>query len=141
MIGYHYTTKKDAIIILQEGLKPSPLNSRHYENFIQVLPFTDNGVIWLYEELQTDNALIGMIMHVATHHCCTEVCCLEVEYSEDASVSVLAKRQDDSFKRLKHTLNAGCCGHDNQTIDLVITPVPPKQIKVIGLWDLYDTIK
>ena len=138
MIGYHYTTQKTADIILAKGLKPLPLNPQHNDHFAEILSFTTNGVIWLYKELQTGNALLGMIMHVATQHCSNEVCCLEVEYSEDVSVTILAK---DSIVRLRHTLNAGCCGHDNQTIDLAIAPIPSEQIKLIGQWDLYDAIK
>ena len=80
-------------------------------------------------------------MWVATNHCCNRICCLEIEYSLDASATILACRKHSEIRRLVHTLGAGHCGHEDVEIDLIIEPVPPENIRLIDQWDFNDVIR
>lgn len=140
MIGYHYTTRENSRTILRTGLKPAPLSPEKLRSFSFMLPIIKDGVIWLYKDRLVGDELLGMIIYVATNHCCSEICCLRVKYDDSESATMLLE-QDYISVKLTHTLGAGHCGHQNLLIDLAITPVPSKNIELVDQWNLCDAIQ
>ena len=94
------------------------------------------GAIWLYKHPQEGTALLAMIVYVATEYDTKKVCLLEVEYEKSQSAGNIASLRD--ILKLYHTLTLGFWGHIKEPIDLLITPVPSKKIKLLRTWNLED---
>lgn len=141
LTGYHYTTQRQADIILKNGLKLNSLSPEHNGDFKIIESLIRDGVIWLYRKPHTNDSLLGMLIYVATNHHCSQVCCLRVKYPWHESATMLARRQSGLIVRFKHSLGAGLFSHFEHLIDLAIAPIPSNNIKLVDQWDLRDSIK
>lgn len=150
MIGYHYTTRAAYERIRTLGLCLSPLEERHRDGCQPVLHLVENGCIWVYPEFMRGQKLAGMAMYVACRHESERIVCLEVTYPEIysatrmASVALARQFEDDTHVVLRHSLDFSVIakapttmfGHIGQQFDLITEPVHPRDIRLVGEWDL-----
>ena len=144
MIGYHYTTYEAYQKIKEDGLQLSLLAKRHRDWDWEILGLVSEGCTWVYPVYMVGRELIGQLFYAAVNHGSHHLVCLEVNYAEWESVSRrLIRRYNSSTDdvRLKHDLaGAGLFGHTQKRFDLVITSIPPGQIRLVGEWNLPDLI-
>lgn len=141
MIAYHYTTWEAYQSIQNEGLQLSLIETKHIEELQIVKEYLENGCIWLYKNYLTDHKLLGLLMERAVNHSSHKIICLEVTYNENQSAAFLKSQKTYDTIKLTHKLEAGIFGHDKELIDLLITPVLPKNIKFKRFWNLLTLIK
>jgi len=142
MIGYHYTTWEAYQKIKEGGLQLSPLEERHKQTCWGVVEFIKDGCIWVYPEFMQGRELIGMIFYAAFRHDSHRTVCLEVDYAEWESAKKCgqAHHKPDEV-RLTHDLDAGPFGHFRKPFDLVMKPVPPECIQLVGSWNILEFAK
>ena len=144
MLGYHYTTYETYQKIKETGLQLSSLAKRHRDWDWEILGLVSEGCIWVYPRCMVGRELIGQLFYVAVNHNSHHLVCLEVNYAEWESVSRrLIRRYNSSTNdvRLKHDLTGvKLFGHTQKHFDLVIEPIAPEQIRLVGEWDLLDLI-
>ena len=135
MLGYHFTTYDAYQTIKRNGLKPSPLDP--YKDMGALREHINDGCIWLYTRDMPNSELLGMVMYVATHHDSDHVVRLLVEYEKWVAATHVAEQKSRDKVRPTHDLEGvGCFGHIRAPVELLLEPVGPENIQLIGDWDL-----
>lgn len=132
--GYHITTWEHYQTIREKGLAPSPY--QHSGENPHVDRRVKRGCIWLHLHDMPVDKLFGSLMYFAIRHGSMHLVRLLVEYEDSQAVS------DEEIRDLKHTSDGlGRFNHARLPIELLVSPVPPERIHLIGEWDFADFVQ
>ena len=130
MIGYHYTSENNWNVIQKEGLKPYRV-----ESLVKVSgPFKvpDTG-IWLYAERQRGLSHLGCILWQAVTKKTENIVLLEVTHNKNQVLN----HSELGTVEIEHDLDwKGFMFHEKTPVHIVLDTVHPKNIKVVGRYDI-----
>ncbi len=128
--GYHYTSISNWERIKKEGLQPYEIQKQSITEAQGYVVYA----IWVWLHQPKDLAHIGNIIYQMAMKNTTQAVLLKVQYNKSDVLSV-----DGREVKLLHDGTIGnLTYHENVVARLVLSNIPPKDIELIGQFDLLN---
>ena len=144
IVGYHYTTFDAWTSIRTEGLKLFPLKPKDLEVF-RVWGIKEG--IWIYPERQEGSKLRGLLAERTQQYRTPNLVELEVRYEEEkSSLRFILQQKYPLTTKIELYHNGwfdhtGKMWHNQEPFELLQTPIPTKQIKLIRTFSSVTLLK
>jgi hypothetical protein len=132
--GYHFTSFLNWRMIEEQGLLPQPIGGKLNE----ILEGRSGN--WVYIHELQGRALVGTLLYIAARHITDQIVLLGVSYSDEDLVW-----GENQNLMVMHDMPDGGPNHQywlaGEMAAILFKRIPPKQIRMIRLYDLQEMVK